>query len=233
MGVKKQASMATAWTASILLHGLLLVGLAGWPATAPPEIKQAYEVQLVAIPVHLLPVQAGVVAALSSQPSVSQPSVSQPSASQPSASQPSVIVPLSEDAPPLPKVLRPATLPQVSLGKANTSVTAFKLENSKRERDKAAVLAWRLYLEDIGQRVRDNYDFPAKFSSQLRAVVRLRLAGDGSKQEITLTSSSGNQRFDQLVCLARIHNTSFPPLPKQLPKQLPAKSAVLVWTCTP
>ncbi len=216
MEVKKQAGMAKAFIASILLHGLLLVGLAVWPATAPPEIKQAYEVQLVAVPVHLLPVQAGVVAALSSQPSATVPlSEDAP--------------PLSEDAPPLPKVLRPATLPQASLGRVNASVAAFKLENSKRERDKAAVLAWRLYLEDIGQRVRDNYDFPAKFSPQLRAVVRLRLAGDGSKQEIALTSSSGNQRFDQLVCLARIHNTSFPPLPRQFS----AKSAVLVWTCTP
>ena len=77
-------------------------------------------------------------------------------------------------------------------------------------------LALRLFANRVEEAVKENYSFPGKFDPNLRSIVRVTVSKDGSKENIVLAKSSGDERFDRLVCLAHINATRFPPIPEDV-----------------
>lgn len=87
----------------------------------------------------------------------------------------------------------------------------------------------RIFSKNLQDAVQQNYSFPGQFPAHLRAVVRVWLARDGEKNRIELAQSSGDARFDKRVCLDRIYNTPFPPVPEEI-QHTPL---LLTFTCAP
>ncbi len=197
-----------AGVASVFLHGLFLLVLVFSPRSPQIELPNAYTVKLVS-----LPAKRG--------KRLSSTGPNKPK---------EALYPADAGTPPLPSVLSPEV---VKVKKKNAPVlssgTDFRIEGNVRFRDRAALLAWRSYVEEVSDRVQENYDFPAEFSPHLRAVVKVRVGKDGQKQEISLIQPSDNENFDKLVCLARINNTIFPPLPRLFSSNY----VVMLWTCSP
>jgi TonB family protein len=87
----------------------------------------------------------------------------------------------------------------------------------------------RLWQNSVRERVKRNYSFPGTFPPGLRARVRIAVDRGGTFLSAELVESSGNGRFDNLVCLAAVRNTRYPPLPKAVEED----THTFFLTCTP
>jgi TonB family protein len=54
---------------------------------------------------------------------------------------------------------------------------------------------------------------------------------DGSVQSAEILDSSGNERFDRLVCLAAVNKATIPPVPRGLEDE--NDTLTLYFTCSP
>jgi TonB family protein len=93
------------------------------------------------------------------------------------------------------------------------------------------VLALRLYSNRVREAVKEQYAFPGGFAPGLRTRVRVTLNRDGSVRAMEILESSGNDRFDRLVCLAAIRNAQIPPVPKAVEGE--GDTLRLHFTCSP
>ena len=73
-----------------------------------------------------------------------------------------------------------------------------------------------MFSNSVREAVKENYTFPGGFPPELRTRVRVVLHRDGSVKYARILQSSGNKRFDQLVCLASIHKARFPHVPAEV-----------------
>ncbi|MDH4246414.1 MAG: TonB C-terminal domain-containing protein [Deltaproteobacteria bacterium] len=92
-----------------------------------------------------------------------------------------------------------------------------------------SLLALRLYTNRVREAVKENYSFPGGFPPELRTRVRVVLNRDGTVKEARMQQSSGNERFDTLVCLASIHKARFP----HVPVEVEGEAIPFNITCTP
>ncbi len=120
------------------------------------------------------------------------------------------------------KTKAPSTDPQ-------TQSVQTQQDGQARKKSKRGVLALRIFTNRVREQIKQNYGFPGEFSPNLRTIVQVVVGRDGSKQHIQLVHSSGNARFDRLVCLNRIRDAKFPPIPADVQKD----SVRLTLTCRP
>jgi TonB family protein len=92
-----------------------------------------------------------------------------------------------------------------------------------------SLLSLRLFQNTVRERVKQSYTFPGSFPEDLHARVRVVLERSGRLQAAELVESSGNERFDNLVCLAAIRNAKYPPLPASVE----GATHTLFLTCSP
>lgn len=97
-----------------------------------------------------------------------------------------------------------------------------------RERN---VLSLRMYSNRVREAVKEQYTFPGGFDAALRARVRVVLNRDGSVRSTELLESSGNERFDRLVCLAAFNKARIPAIPEGL--DTGGETLTLLFTCSP
>jgi TonB family protein len=97
-----------------------------------------------------------------------------------------------------------------------------------RERN---VLSLRVYTNRVREAVKEQYTFPGTFDGALRARLRVVLNRDGSVRGTELLESSGNARFDRLVCLAAFNRARIPAIPRDL--EIDGDSLTLTFTCSP
>lgn len=97
------------------------------------------------------------------------------------------------------------------------------------EPDQDSTLGLRLFHNAVRERVQKNYSFPASFPAGLRARVRVVVARDGTQRSTEIVQTSGDERFDKLVCLAAIRNSRLPPVPDSVP----GDTVTLTLTCSP
>ena len=90
-------------------------------------------------------------------------------------------------------------------------------------------LGLRLFYNSIRERVQKNYSFPGTFPPSLKARVRVVIARDGTQRSAQIVQSSGNERFDNLVCLAAIRNSRLPPVPSSVE----GDTVTVTLTCSP
>jgi TonB family protein len=95
--------------------------------------------------------------------------------------------------------------------------------------DPSRLLALRLFHNAVRERVKPNYSFPGTFPPTLKARVRVVVGRDGTQRSAELIESSGNARFDTLVCLAAIRRSRLPPLPDAVE----GDTLTLTLTCSP
>jgi TonB family protein len=93
------------------------------------------------------------------------------------------------------------------------------------------VLALRLYSNRVREAVKEQYTFPGSFDASLRARVRVVLNRDGSVRGTELLESSGNERFDRLVCMSAFNNARIPPVPQNIEGE--GDTLTLYFTCSP
>jgi TonB family protein len=92
-----------------------------------------------------------------------------------------------------------------------------------------SALGLRLFHNAVRERVQKNYSFPAAFAPGLQARVRVVVARDGTQRSAQILQSSGDERFDKLVCLAAIRHSRLPPVPVSVP----GDTVTLTLTCSP
>jgi TonB C terminal len=97
-----------------------------------------------------------------------------------------------------------------------------------RERN---VLSLRLYSNRVREAVKEQYTFPGAFDAGLRARVRVVLERDGTLRSTELLESSGNERFDRLVCLAAFNKARIPAVPPSVEGD--GDTLTLYFTCSP
>ena len=90
-------------------------------------------------------------------------------------------------------------------------------------------LGLRLFFNAVRERVQKNYSFPGTFPPTLKARVRVVVARDGTQRSAQIIQSSGNVRFDNLVCLAAIRNSKLPPVPDSVE----GETVTVTLTCSP
>jgi len=98
-----------------------------------------------------------------------------------------------------------------------------------QEAEPDSLMSLRLFHNAVRERVQKNYSFPGTFPPYLRTRVRLVLARDGTERSAEIVQSSGNERFDRLVCLAAIRNSRFPPVPAAVR----GDTVTMTLTCSP
>lgn len=93
-----------------------------------------------------------------------------------------------------------------------------------------SLFALRLFQNRAAEAVKENYTFPSGgFAPGLRARAEVVLNRDGSQEAVRLLESSGDERFDRLVCLAAINQAEFPPIPDAIEQE----TLTLTFTCAP
>lgn len=97
------------------------------------------------------------------------------------------------------------------------------------EEDQNSVFALRLFHSAVRERVQKNYSFPGTFAPSLKARVRVVVSRDGTQRAADLVQSSGDARFDTLVCLAAIRHSKLPPVPEAVQ----GDTVTLTLTCSP
>jgi TonB family protein len=97
------------------------------------------------------------------------------------------------------------------------------------EQREQSLISLRLFQNTVRERVKKNYTFPGSFPEDLRARVRVVLERSGKLKTAELVESSGNDRFDKLVCLAAIRNAKYPPVPESVE----GDPHTLYLTCSP
>jgi len=93
------------------------------------------------------------------------------------------------------------------------------------------VLSLRMYSNRVREAVKEHYTFPGAFDASLRTRVRVELNRDGTVRSAEILESSGNERFDRLVCLAAFHKAEIPPIPRGIAAE--RNSLTLYFTCSP
>lgn len=83
-----------------------------------------------------------------------------------------------------------------------------------------SLLALNIFRNRVWEAVKKYYTFPGGFAPDLKTRIRLVLNRDGTAQNVKILESSGNPRFDNLVCLAAVHqavkNHKIPPIPSDI-----------------
>jgi hypothetical protein len=97
------------------------------------------------------------------------------------------------------------------------------------QEESGSLLDLRLFHNAVRERVQQNYKFPGTFPATLHARVRVVVGRDGTKRSVDLIESSGDTRFDTLVCLAAIRNSRLP----RVPEALQGDTVTLLLTCSP
>jgi TonB family protein len=155
------------------------------------------------------------------------PSIKAPS----SARSPSKTAPeSSESAPDVQTTTRP-------LDRLRNKVEQLKLQVEPQAPQKAGVsepevdsgLGLRLFFNTVRERVQKNYSFPGSFPKTLKARVRVVVARDGTQQSAQIIQSSGDERFDNLVCLAAIRNSRLP----RVPDAVEGETVTVTLSCSP
>lgn len=100
---------------------------------------------------------------------------------------------------------------------------------NKKPTTEQSLFSLRIFNNRVREAVKENYSFPGGFSSELRTRVRVTLNRDGTLRESTLLETSGNERFDRLVCLAAINKARFP----HVPEEIEGENLSFNITCTP
>jgi TonB family protein len=95
-----------------------------------------------------------------------------------------------------------------------------------RERN---LLSLRVYTNRVREAVKEQYTFPGGFPATLRTRVRVELHRDGTVGKAEILESSGNDRFDSLVCLAAIDKAKIPAIPPEIEEE----TLTLHFTCSP
>ena len=140
-------------------------------------------------------------------------------------------------APPIaPPDATPQTAEQSRLSRLKSRVEQLQVESEvpaegalKAPTTEQSLFALRLFNNKVREAVKENYTFPGGFSENLRTRVMVTLNRDGSVRETKILESSGNERFDRLVCLASINKARYP----HVPDEVEGDSMKLTITCTP
>lgn len=93
------------------------------------------------------------------------------------------------------------------------------------------VLSFRVYSNRVREAVKEQYTFPGGFPAGLRTRVKLVLNRDGTVRSAEVMDSSGNERFDRLVCLAAFSKARIPAVPRTVDPD--SDSLTLFFTCSP
>lgn len=93
------------------------------------------------------------------------------------------------------------------------------------------LLSLRMYKNRVREAVKEQYTFPGGFPANLLTRVRVVLLRDGSVQRAELLESSGNTRFDNLVCLAAINKAKIPAIPLEIDAE--DDTLTLHFSCSP
>lgn len=122
---------------------------------------------------------------------------------------------------------------RTKVGTLNLEVEAAPPAGSQRPRpaEERNVLSFRVYSNRVREAVKEQYAFPGGFDASLRTRVRLVLNRDGSVRSTEIMDSSGNDRFDRLVCLGAFKKARIPAVPRALDPD--ADSLTLHFTCSP
>ena len=91
------------------------------------------------------------------------------------------------------------------------------------------LLALRLYRNRVREAVKEQFTFPGGFALNMPTRVRVELERDGTIRLARVIESSGDTRFDNLVCMKAIHNANMPPIPKDVEEDV----LTLHFTCSP
>jgi hypothetical protein len=91
------------------------------------------------------------------------------------------------------------------------------------------LLALRLYKNRVREAVKEQFTFPGGFALNTPTRVRVELERDGSIRQARVIESSGDTRFDNLVCMKAIHNAKMPPIPRDVEEDL----LILHFICSP
>jgi TonB family protein len=87
----------------------------------------------------------------------------------------------------------------------------------------------RLFFNTVRERVQKNYSFPGTFPKTLKARVRVVVARDGTQLSAQIIQPSGDDRFDNLVCLAAIRNSRLP----RVPETVEGETVTVTLSCSP
>lgn len=93
------------------------------------------------------------------------------------------------------------------------------------------LLSLRLYANRVREAVKEQYTFPGGFPANLLTRVRVVLLRDGSVLRAELLETSGDTRFDNLVCLAAINKVKIPPIPVEIDTE--DDTLTLHFSCSP
>ncbi len=194
------------------------------PSLTPPDAKPPAEETGIKAP------QPGPPSALPRLPSIPAPAMP-PSASAPRAAAPPP--PAVEDEPRRPSALerlrsRVRTLTLQVETPASALVRPDRFAPAATERN---LLSLRLYANRVREAVKEQYTFPGGFPANLLTRVRVVLLRDGSVQRAELLESSGNTRFDNLVCLAAINRAKIPAIPLEIDAE--DDTLTLHFSCSP
>lgn len=195
----------------------------GQPSLTPPDAKPPAETGIKAP-------QPGPPSALPRLPSIPAPAVP-PSASVPRAVAPPP--PAVEEEPRRPSAMerlrsRVRTLNLQVEAPAPALVRLDRFAPAATERN---LLSLRLYANRVREAVKEQYTFPGGFPANLLTRVRVVLLRDGSVQRAELLDSSGNTRFDNLVCLAAINKAKIPAIPLEIDAE--DDTLTLHFSCSP
>lgn len=91
------------------------------------------------------------------------------------------------------------------------------------------LLALRLYKNRVREAVKEQFTFPGGFALDKPTRVRVELERDGNIRQARVIESSGDTRFDNLVCMKAIHNAKMPPIPRDVEEDL----LILHFICSP
>ena len=91
------------------------------------------------------------------------------------------------------------------------------------------LLALRLYRNRVREAVKEQFTFPGGFALNMPTRVRVELERNGTIRLARVIESSGDTRFDNLVCMKAIHNAKMPPIPKDVEEDV----LTLHFTCSP
>jgi len=175
--------------------------------------------------------------ALPSLPAPAPPTASQVPTRRP-ASRPAASAPASAP-PPDDEPARPSAMEQLrsKVRQINLQVEATPATGPARPTPESQpgaernVLSLRLYANRVREAVKEQYTFPGGFDPSLRTRVRVVLNRDGSVRSTELLESSGNERFDRLVCLGAFNKARIPPVPQGIEGD--GETLTLNFTCYP
>ena len=111
----------------------------------------------------------------------------------------------------------------------DTAIPSSDLNRPQSPGTERNLLSLRLYSNRVREEVKKRFTFPGTFDPGLRTRVRVVLLRDGTVQSTEIIESSGNNRFDKLVCLAAITRAEIP----EFPGNIEEDTLTLHFTCSP